>query len=463
MKIVVLNGSPKGNMSATMQYILYIQKKYPYHELEILNIAQKIKKLESNEEKFQEVIEKIERADGVIWGTPLYVLLVPSQYKKFIELIYERKVMEAFKNKYTIVITTSIHFYDHTAIKYMNGICDDLEMNYVGSFTAEMFDLMIPKKREHLLLFAENFFNHIEQKLPTSRSYPSIKHHSFEYKPNLEISEDEKINVDNKKIVILTDSNSRSINLTNMIERFRNSFSKEIQVINISDIDIKGGCLGCIQCGYDNTCVYEAKDGFTEFWNSLESYDIIVFAGVIKDRFLSSRWKLILDRSFFKGHAPSLNGKQFGLIISGPLGQIPNIREYFSALIEMQKSNLVDIITDEYQDSKETDTLLSNLAKSLISFSKSGYIKPESFLYVGGFKVLRDAVFGRMRFVFQADHHYYEEHGYYDFPHDDERAKKMNDKFIPLTQNEKFRKVFYSRLASEMINPLKSVIENPDK
>jgi len=65
--------------------------------------------------------------------------------------------------------------------------------------------------------------------------------------------------------------------------------------------------------------------------------------------------------------------------------------------------------------------------------------------------------------VFQADHRYYEEHGFYDFPHDDKHAKKMNDKFIPLTQDEKFRKVFYSVLKTEMIKPLKSVVDNPDK
>jgi len=463
MKIIVLNGSPKGNESATMQYILYIQKKNPQHELKILNVAQQIKKLEKNEEKFQNIIDEIKNSDGIIWGAPLYVMLIPSQYKRFIELIYERNVKDVFKNKYTTVLTTSIHFYDQTAVNYLNAVCNDLEMNYIGSFPADMFDLMIRKKREQLLLFAENFFNSIKKKLPTSRRYLPLINQTFEYKPNFGISEEDKINANGKKIIILTDSYSKNSNLTNMIERFRKCFSNEIQIINISELDIKGGCLGCTQCGYDNTCVYKDKDGFTDFWNSLSSFDIIIIAGMIKDRFLSSWWKLVIDRSFFKGHTPSLNEKQFGLIISGPLGQIPNLREYFNALIELQDANLVDIITDEYQDSNKIDLLLFNLAKNLVLSSKSGYIKPHSFLRVGGLKVLRDAIFGRMRFVFQADHRYYEEHGYYDFPHNDERAKKMNDQFIPLTQNEKFRKVFYSRLRSEMIKPLKSVVNNPNK
>jgi hypothetical protein len=35
MKIVVLNGSPKGEYSVTLQYVHYIQKKFPGHEWKI--------------------------------------------------------------------------------------------------------------------------------------------------------------------------------------------------------------------------------------------------------------------------------------------------------------------------------------------------------------------------------------------------------------------------------------------
>ncbi|MFX1567380.1 MAG: flavodoxin family protein [Promethearchaeota archaeon] len=463
MRITVLNGSPKGIESTTMQYILYIQKKFPQHELKILNIGQQIKKLEKNEEKFREFIEDVKNSEGIIWATPLYVMLVPYQYKRFIELIWERNVEGIFKDKYAAVLTTSIHFYDHTAVNYMNAICDDLEMRFVGFFSPDMFDLMIPDKRRQLVLFAENFFHTIEKRLPTSRKNPSIKPQQFEYLPNLDIKDEEKIEVEDKKILILSDSTDGNTNLGKMIERFKNCFRDNIKIINIYDIDIKGGCLGCIQCGYDNNCVYKDKDEFTEFWKSIPEYDIIIFAGNIVDRYLTSRWKLVLDRSFFMGHIPTLDKKQFGFIISGPLGQISNLREIFEAYIEIQDSNLVDIITDEYQNSAEIDLLLLNLAKKSIQFSKSEYIKPHTFLTEGGMKIFRDAVFGRMRFVFQADHRYYEKHGLYDFPQNDKFAKKMNDKFMPLTQNEKFRKTFYSVLKTEMIKPLKRVIENPDK
>ena len=156
MKIVVLNGSPKGNISVTLQYVLFIRKKFPQHELKVFNIAQEFRKIEGEEEAFQEIIEAVKSADGVLWAFPLYILLVHSNYKRFIELIRERGVESAFKGKYTAALSTSIHFFDHTAHNYINAICDDLDMRYVGSFSADMYDLLQTKEQDKLIRFAEH-------------------------------------------------------------------------------------------------------------------------------------------------------------------------------------------------------------------------------------------------------------------------------------------------------------------
>ncbi|MHA1193981.1 MAG: hypothetical protein ACTSP9_17110 [Promethearchaeota archaeon] len=51
MKFAILNGSPKGTAeSVSMQYILYIKKKHPEHEYIFLDIAQRIKVIEKNDE-----------------------------------------------------------------------------------------------------------------------------------------------------------------------------------------------------------------------------------------------------------------------------------------------------------------------------------------------------------------------------------------------------------------------------
>jgi multimeric flavodoxin WrbA len=115
MNITVLNGSPKGDLSVTLQYIRFIEKKFPMHKFNYINIAQRIGKIENDKELFDSIINDIKNSDVIFWGAPLYVCLVSSQYKRFIELIYERGVADSFAGKYGAVITTSIHFLDNTA------------------------------------------------------------------------------------------------------------------------------------------------------------------------------------------------------------------------------------------------------------------------------------------------------------------------------------------------------------
>ncbi|OPX38361.1 MAG: hypothetical protein B1H12_02680 [Desulfobacteraceae bacterium 4484_190.2] len=458
MRIAVLNGSPKGDVSVTMQYVHYIQKKFPQHELKILNISQKIKVIKKNEKPFQQIIDEVKSSDGVLWAFPLYFLLVHSNYKRFIELIWENGTESAFKNKYTAALSTSIHFYDHTAHNYINAICDDLNMEYVGSFSADMYDLLKEKEREKLILFAEHFFGAIEKKLPTSKNFHPVIHSEFDYVPS---DVKTKVDIGNRKIVILTDSEDDQTNLGKMIKRFSRSFSDEVEVINLHNVDIKGGCLGCIQCGYDNNCSYGDKDGYVEFFNTkVKTADVIVIAGTIRDRYLSSKWKMFFDRSFFNTHTPTMMGKQIGFVISGPLSQIPNVRQILEAYFEVNQGSVVDFITDECEDSAEMDVLLQNLAERLIQYGHEGYMKPVTFLAVGGTKIFRDDIYGRFRFPFRADHKLYRKHGFYDFPQKDYKSRLRNSIMMLLNKIPSMRKDIYTgRMKTEMIKPLQNILE----
>jgi multimeric flavodoxin WrbA len=457
VKIVVFNGSPKGNLSVTLQYVLFLQKKFPQHELKIFNIAQEIRKIEREEKAFQEIIEAVKSADGVLWAFPLYFLLVQSGYKRFIELIWEREAESSFKNKYAASLSTSIHFFDHTAHNYINAICDDLDMRFVGAFSADMYDLLKAKEQDRLVRFAEHFFGAIESNIRTSKNFRPLVHRKFDYVPG---HVGRKIDVGGKKVLILTDSDDDNTNLGRMIERFKSSFSSDVEVVNLNDVDIKGGCLGCIKCGYDNTCVYQGKDGYIDFFNTkVKPADVLVFAGTIKDRYLSSRWKLYFDRSFFMGHAPKYTGKQMGFIISGPLSQIPNLRQILEAYAEGEGANLVDFVTDEYEISAELDALLPSLAERLIRFASESYMKSPTFLGVGGIKVFRDDIWGRLRPTFQADHRRYRKCGVYDFPQNDYKTRIIGGIFVLLTRIPAFRKEYARRTKSEMVKPLQKIVE----
>ncbi len=462
MKITVLNGSPKGDLSVTMQYVKFIEKKYPQHNLKKINIASAIKKIEKNGEVFNEIIEEVKTSDGVIWAFPLYYLLVQSGYKRFIELINIRGAENAFKGKYATALSTSIHFFDHTAHNYIHAISDDLDMRYINGFSPEMHDLLKSEGQEGLLVFAENFFSAITNKLKTPKRFLEIKNSSFKYKSGKVTN---KIDSNSKRVVVISDGGKEDKNLNAMVDRFRGSFTTPPELVNLNDIDIKGGCLGCCRCGYDNTCVYEGKDGYIDFYrDKVMGADILVFAGVVVDRYLSSDWKRFFDRSFFMGHTPTMKNKQVGFVISGPLSQVPNITEIFNGFMECESANIAGFITDECEDSNDIDAHLDSLAEHLVRFAKADYVSPATFLGVGGRKIFRDDIWGKLRFPFVADHKYYKKHGYFDFPHKKDWAGRIKSKvLVLLTKIPQIRKEIYiNKIKDEMVKPFMKVVEKAD-
>jgi len=455
MKIVVLNGSPKGDISVTMQYVAYIRKKFPEHTYEILNIAQDIRKIEKDTAVWNKIVDSIRSADIVLWAFPLYYLVVCSQYKRFIELIFERKAEDAFTGTYAASLSTSIHFFDQTAHAYIHAVSDDLGMKYLGFYSAEMMDLLQKEERIRLEKFASFLFTEVEEKIPVQRENAPLVWPTHAYVPG---TQQKTLKTGTKKVVILTDDDGSSQNLAAMTGRLMKRFSGSAELINLHDVNIKGGCLGCCQCGYDNTCVY--TDGYVDFFkNKLVPADIIIMAGSVHDRYLSSAWKQFFDRSFFKGHTPGLGGKQIGFVIAGPLQQIPHLKEALSAWADNGGCH-AHFVTDEVQESGDLDALLDAMVARLVHCAEAGYIPPHTFYAVGGHKIFRDGIYGRMRFVFQADYRYYCEHKMFDFPQADLKNRCMNAVLIPLTRITGFRKKVFGDMKHHMIEPFGPVLDD---
>ncbi len=456
MKIVVLNGSPKTANSVTMQYVLFLRKKLPGHEFAIHNVCHDIRKLEDDPHALQRVVDEIAGADAVVWAFPLYFLLVHGHYKRFIELLFERRAEGSFKDKYAAILTTSIHFFDHTAHDYVQGICEDLGMRCFGGYSAEMYDLLKEEERDRLLLFAADFLKTVSEHRPVPRRHRSVVPLQFEYEPG---KADGSIDTQSKNVLIVTDAGNNGSNLAKMVDRFRASLRGSVSVLNLNEIRIRGGCIGCIQCGLANECVYREADDIERAYAQIQAADILVFAGSIRDRYLSSRWKLFFDRGFFNGHVPVLTGKQIGYLVSGPLMQLPNLRECLEAHALNEMANFVGIVTDEAETSRELDGQLDALARRLIECATTGYIQPFNFLAVGGHKLFRDEIWASLRFVFRADHRYYKKHALYDFPKRSLKTRLTDTLFNILLLIPAFKRDFQKRLRDEMVKPLAKVVE----
>ena len=65
MNILVVNGSPKGQYSVTLQTINYLSKLFGEHNFDILNAGHRIKALERD---FAPAREALEKADLIIFS-----------------------------------------------------------------------------------------------------------------------------------------------------------------------------------------------------------------------------------------------------------------------------------------------------------------------------------------------------------------------------------------------------------
>jgi len=457
-KIIVLNGSPKGNrLSVTMQFVHYAQRLFPEYDFKQINIGQKLTRMKIKEETFQEIIKEIVAADGVLWCYPVFVMLIPAQLKRFIELLFENNAPEILRGKYSAVLSTSLNFLDNAAFDYMHAIIEDLNMKHIGFFSGNMSSFSKIEKRKMWYLFIKNFLNTIENKLPIPRRFKSlVNREGFVFTPSV-VSDELKLDSAGKKIIILTDNIDEESNLGKMIWKFKESIKERIDIYNLDSIGMKAGCISCLNCGYDNQCIQ--KDGYSEFFQTkFKNNDIIVYALTIKDRYFSYQYKQFLDRMFCNGHIPFIEGAQLCYLISGPLSQIDNLRQLITAQAEFGWGNSVGIITDEFGDSDEINNLIYNMAKQAIKFSKSGYIQPPTFINIGGYKLLRDMIYGLAGVAFQADYRFYKKRGMFDFP-----KNQLSYRILRLVlKSEKFRKKFHKNFLQISIRPYEKFFEKLD-
>ena len=152
-KVLVLNGSPTGENSITLQTALFIANAFPDAEFSYLHVGKRIKAYEKD---FAECRTALETADLILFCYPVYTFLVPAQLHRFIELIKENNV--DLNGKYATQISTSKHFYDVTAHQFIQDNCNDLGMRSIRGLSADMEDLLSEKGQKEAI----DFFRFVE-------------------------------------------------------------------------------------------------------------------------------------------------------------------------------------------------------------------------------------------------------------------------------------------------------------
>ena len=446
MEILVINGSPKGKHSVTLQTVNYLQILHPEHHFEVIHVGQSIKALEKD---FAPARTAIEKADVLLFSYPVYTFIAPSQLHRFIELLKEAGL--ELSHKYASQISTSKHFYDMTAHRYIQDNCADLGLRYIQGLSADMDDLTTKKGQQE----AENFFRFLcwsaehgiyeapAQPLPAAVSMSVTVPDCTEEKTG--------------DVVIVADLGEDDAQLKNMIDRFRAVMPRKTRVVNIREYPFRGGCLGCFNCAVSGKCIY--TDCFDDYLrNEIQTADAIVYAFTIRDHSMGARFKMYDDRQFCNGHRTVTIGMSVGYLISGDLEREQNLHTILEARAQVGSNYLAGIATDTREPNDAIDQLCAKLTYAL----EQKYLPPQNFYGIGGMKVFRDLIW-LMQGMMKADHKFYKAHGQYDFPQ--KQWPKMLAMYAvgSMLSSKKLKSKMGSAMTEGMLMPYNKVLEKARK
>ena len=447
MNILVLNGSPKGKNSITLQTVEYLKILCPQHGWETLHVGQKIRALEKD---FAPAAEALARAELILFIYPVYTFIAPAQLHRFIELMKAHQV--DVTGKWASQISTSKHFYDVTAHRYVMENAQDMGMRFVRGLSADMDDLTTEKGQQE----AVGYFNHLmwciengfcEPDLPVQ---PAPTHVPVTALPAGAADKP-------GDIVILTDCRPEDAQLAAMIARFRAVCPKKTRVINIREYPFKGGCLGCFRCANTGKCIH--KDDFDEFLRTqIQTAEAEVQAFTITDHGMSAAFKRYSDRQFCNGHRTVRMGTPIGYLVSGNYHHEENLRMILEGRAEVGGNFLCGVATDEVNPDAAIDQLAARMAWAM----DHHHTQPKNFLGVGGMKIFRDLIW-QMQGLMREDHRFFRKHGQYDFPQ--KQRGRMWAMYLVgfLMGNKTLQKKAGSKMTEGMLMPYTKVLEKARK
>lgn len=103
------------------------------------------------EKDMTEALNAVGEADLILFCYPVYTFIVPAQLHRFIELLKASDI--ELEGKYAAQLSTSKHFYDTTAHKFIQENCQDMGLKYIGGLSADMEDLLTKKGQREAVSF----------------------------------------------------------------------------------------------------------------------------------------------------------------------------------------------------------------------------------------------------------------------------------------------------------------------
>lgn len=446
MKILVVNGSPSGQYSITLQTVRYLEKLNRDHTFTVIDAAQKIHSITKD---FGPTMQALLDADLILFCYPVYTFIAPSQIHAFIRMM--KQCGADFAGKFASQITTSKHFYDITAHNYVMENCQDMGMHFIQGLSADMDDLLKEKGQRQ----ARDYFAHMMWCIGRGIFEKPKAHVEKALIQTVAVPTDKAEHIPGKKVVIVQDSTNTNDTLQAMISRFAAKLPYETKIVDIGTFPMKGGCLGCFHCASTGKCIY--KDGYEDLLrNEIQSGSSIVYAFNILDHSMGPRFKMFDDRQFCNGHRTVTSGMPMGYLITGDLDSETNLRMIIDGRGQVGGNHIAAIATNQTDPEKEVDQLAECLAYEL----ENGFVQSPNFLGVGGMKIFRDLIY-LMGGMMKADYRFYKETGIFDDFPQKQKGTRFKMKLVGmLMNNPKLMAKAGNAMNEGMIGPYKKVLDS---
>lgn len=275
MFITVLNHSPKGEDSITLQVINYLKKAYSEDHFEVFNCALG--------DVSDELLQSIRESELVIHTSSIFHLGVHAQMIGFLDQLSQYPVMV---NKPVSYVTTSLKLGDSKCEEYIART-----MGYQGARVLQM-----------LSLFDEEILS-LEGQSKVCKW--------FEY---LKASVVERCETPKYQITwVYCDVDDRNKEIEETLREEVDKYFKSSKVITLEEYQVSP-CVACYNCYTNRQCVL--SDDFLKCCDDIyNESDFIVFVGTLHFGELSEQFKKWLDRHVQWGRVPDNRRKVFGYVV----------------------------------------------------------------------------------------------------------------------------------------------------
>ena len=187
MKIIGINGSPRGERSATLQLIAAVLEgaKEKGAEVDVVNLIDLDIRFRNacsacfqegrcaEEDDFPKLYAKIKAADGLVLGSPVHIDQITGQMKLFIDRMADGIQCQAFTGKYGCSVSTSGDHAEQAVVGYLNHFLQMLGATPVGGVgvaTGKDPDALARAKED-----AHELGKTLAEAIRTRRQYPEVE------------------------------------------------------------------------------------------------------------------------------------------------------------------------------------------------------------------------------------------------------------------------------------------------